>query len=71
MTEVITAKQKALQAVLLTSTERDESRFSDVFWSKLINIAWDGKSLSDRRSHRAKIQVLLNEAMVQHQGLNE
>lgn len=69
MTTVIAARQKAVQALLLTSAERGESRFSDEFWKQLVNLAWEGKSLNDRRAHREEIQHLLNEAIVQHQGL--
>ena len=67
MTEIISAKLKALSAVQLTSQARDEHRLDDVFWSTLINKAWEGKALMDRRSHQAEILAIINEAVRNHQ----
>lgn len=69
MTDVIEARQRALEAVLLTASAKDEHRLDEEFWEKLIHLAWDGKSLQDRRSHHKQIQALLDDALRKNQGM--
>lgn len=67
MTDIISAKLKALSAVQLTSRAKREDRLDDAFWTILINKAWEGKSLVDRRTHQTEILDIINEAVRKHQ----
>lgn len=67
MTEVISAKLKALSAVLATTQKRQEERLDETFWTNLINMAWQGKDLVDRRAHQNGILSVVNDAVRKHQ----
>lgn len=71
MSDVIEARRRALEAVLLTSTAKDEQHLDDEFWQKIIHLAWAGKSLQDRRHHRQQIRNLLDDALRRKQGMTE
>jgi hypothetical protein len=52
----ISPRQAALEAVLRARDKRQDPRISEAVWSRLLELAWDERSLvGDRREHRRSI----------------
>ena len=63
MHDHLTARQTALEVILTTAASKDDFRISDLAWTKIVNLAWDGQNLgSDRRSHQEKLKNLIDES---------
>lgn len=60
MTQQITARQKALEAILLTASTRDDFELSDDAWKDLVSVAWNGQLVQNRNHLRNNLLEVIS-----------